>query len=219
MPFFEISKSQFFLIAFSFLFSLIYFFSLPFTPYSSDFVFKGISILLIGIFSIVSLKGWTRIFIGSSFLFSAAGDVFLTFSQEKYFLLGLTHFLIAHIFYILTFITLIKRPLFLNSSQKKILIFIPLLSITMFLILRPYLDSFKLPVVIYGLFLASMAMTAALVKKSNKLILIGVFLFILSDSMIAVGKFIQPFWGENQLVWITYYAAQLCIPIGIYKRK
>jgi uncharacterized membrane protein YhhN len=219
VSFSEISKSQFFLIAFSFLFSLIYFFTLPFSPYSFDFVFKGTSILLIGVFALSNLKSWTRFFIGFSFLFATTGDVFLTFIHKKYFLFGLCCFLIAHFFYILTFSTLIKKPFFLNSFQKKILILIFFMSIIMFMILRPYLDSLKIPVIIYGLFLTAMAMTATLIKTNNNLILIGSFLFILSDSMIAVGKFIQPFFGEHQLVWITYYTAQLFIPIGIYKRE
>lgn len=89
----------------------------------------------------------------------------------------------------------------------------------MFMILRPYLDSFKIPVIIYGLFLTTMTITAVLIKTNNNLILIGSFLFILSDSMIAVGKFIHPFFGVHQLVWITYYIAQLFIPIGIYNRE
>jgi hypothetical protein len=92
VSFSEISKSQFFLIAFSFLFSLIYFFTLPFSPYSFDFVFKGTSILLIGVFALSNLKSWTRFFIGFSFLFATTGDVFLTFIHKKYFLFGLCCF-------------------------------------------------------------------------------------------------------------------------------
>lgn len=218
MSFAGIQKYQIVLILLSFLSSLIYFFSLPFAPYAIDFVFKGASILLIGIFSLVSLTGSTRFFTFISFLFSTAGDVFLTFVDEKYFLIGLSNFFFAHLFYIFAFFTLIKRPIFLNSFQKKIIPLIFLSALSMFLILRPYLNELKMPVIIYMGVLVIMLTTATLIQTTkNKLILTGTFLFVISDSLLSLTKFITPFFGGNQLVWITYYAAQICIAFGIVK--
>jgi uncharacterized membrane protein YhhN len=39
----------------------------------------------------------------------------------------------------------------------------------------------------------------------------GAVLFIASDAMIAISKFRHPFPYSQQLVWITYYAAQFFI--------
>ena len=46
----------------------------------------------------------------------------------------------------------------------------------------------------------------------------GVLLFIASDAMIAISKFRGSFLGSEQLIWITYYSAQLLILRGVERR-
>ena len=43
----------------------------------------------------------------------------------------------------------------------------------------------------------------------------GALLFISSDAMLAISKFRGPFPGNEQLTWITYYAAQFLILRGV----
>jgi uncharacterized membrane protein YhhN len=38
---------------------------------------------------------------------------------------------------------------------------------------------------------------------------------MLSDSLLAIGKFNGPFPGRGYLVWATYYAAQYLITTGV----
>ena len=44
-------------------------------------------------------------------------------------------------------------------------------------------------------------------------------LFIASDAMIAISKFRGSFLGNEQLIWITYYSAQLLILGGVQRRN
>ena len=47
----------------------------------------------------------------------------------------------------------------------------------------------------------------------------GALLFIASDAMIAISKFRGSFLGNEQLIWITYYSAQLLILGGVQRRN
>ncbi len=64
-----------------------------------------------------------------------------------------------------------------------------------------------------------MGVSAAMARFSDPRILTGACLFILSDSLIAAGKFKMRIGYGESLVWITYYAAQLCITTGFLQEK
>jgi uncharacterized membrane protein YhhN len=48
---------------------------------------------------------------------------------------------------------------------------------------------------------------------------LGALLFMLSDSLIAVGKFKHPVRYDNYLIWCTYYVGQVCIAIGVLRYR
>jgi uncharacterized membrane protein YhhN len=48
---------------------------------------------------------------------------------------------------------------------------------------------------------------------------LGALLFITSDAMLAIKKFRGPFAGNAQLIWITYYAAQVLILRGVERSQ
>ena len=62
-----------------------------------------------------------------------------------------------------------------------------------------------------------MGVAATLAAFRARWIVIGARLFILSDSMIAVGKFKSPFEYSHYLIWTTYYVGQLCIAVGFIR--
>ena len=81
--------------------------------------------------------------------------------------------------------------------------------------LRNSLGPLLLPVVVYALVLAAMAISAQLTELGNPLAALGALCFVASDAMLAIGKFRGPFSGQEPLVWITYYLAQLLIFLGV----
>ena len=81
--------------------------------------------------------------------------------------------------------------------------------------LQNLLGPLLLPVVVYALVLAGMAISAQLTNLGNPLAALGALCFVASDAMLAIGKFSGPFPGHEPLVWITYYLAQLLIFLGV----
>ena len=81
--------------------------------------------------------------------------------------------------------------------------------------LRQSLGALLVPVVLYSLALSCMGISAMLADLGTPMAAFGALSFIISDAMIAVNKFHGHLPGSNQLIWITYYAAQLLILLGV----
>lgn len=158
-------------------------------------------------------------FIIAGFAFSWLGDIALML--EKYnsqlFLLGLAFFLLAHILYIIAFNTHVQKPFF----QEKPLLFVPLFlyGIGLFYFLYPNLQGFTIPVLLYAIVITTMAIFA-LNRKNNvspqsfKLIFRGALFFVLSDSLIALNKFMVQIPYHGLWVMLTYMIAQYLIAEG-----
>ena len=154
--------------------------------------------------------------------FSLVGDVLLMFDEVSlnFFLIGLISFLLAHVFYIVVFIekkNRLKKPIPFGTL-------LIIYALGLFYILYDGLGHMLIPVSIYMLVILSMAVTAALRKGnvpnlSYNLVFIGVLLFLISDSILAVNKFYGDILYEHLLIMSTYAFAQYCIVMGIIKQK
>lgn len=161
------------------------------------------------------LKKWIII----ALLFSWSGDVLLLLQDDNslFFLLGLSAFLLAHIFYILLFHFVRVRE---NVKSRWLLLLIVVIYYTLLIsILSPWLGEMKLPVRIYGIVISFMFMLAMhmLFIKNNRaglLMMAGALLFVISDSALAINKFYQPFEMAGLVVMTTYGFAQLLITEG-----
>lgn len=162
--------------------------------------------------------------IQSALVFSWAGDVFLMFPD--YFLPGLVSFLVAHIFYILAFYENLKKIPQKRSFSAPFLFALPFLvfSAILFSVIYPYLGKMAIPVAVYTLVLTTMGFSAALRKESVNnesymCVLVGAIIFMLSDSTIAINKFVYN--GEFPLariiIMVTYLLAQYLIIKGCLK--
>ena len=160
-----------------------------------------------------------RIVILMALLFSWIGDVALMF-DEKFpflFMIGLGAFLLAHVNYIYAMIKTGDR---IKSIDKEAWVggpFIVLYGVALLMILWPQLGNLRIPVFVYALVLMAMGGAAFIrkVKEGYYLVLLGAILFILSDSMLAVNKFIQPIENSGLLIMSTYMFAQLFIVVGL----
>ena len=152
-----------------------------------------------------------------AFFFSMLGDTFLMFQGEKYFMFGLGSFLITHLFYIFVF-----RSNGLKTSMLARISFL-LFSGIMLSVLKNYINnSLLIPIVIYMIIISVMAISAS-ERKSNaesyQLVLIGAILFLLSDSLIAIDKFVLSVPFQTLFIMGTYILAQYFIAVGFLKRN
>ena len=158
-------------------------------------------------------------------VFSLAGDVFMLWAKqtESYFVLGLASFLIAHIFYILTYRQHRGEATSdeLQGVQRIRLAFPVVLAGTgLVVVLYPLLGELRVPVVLYAVVLVGMALQALFrfgrtTTPSFWLVFAGALLFVLSDSLIAINKFMMPVGHAELWIMSTYIAAQYFIVRGL----
>lgn len=161
----------------------------------------------------LSVTNMNKIYV-LALVFSFLGDVFLIFSGELYFIIGLVSFLIAHVLFIKIVIHRIQKTTFL----KVIISMIPFLVLffCLLFILNDSLNELLIPVIIYG-FTISLFGTASLIaylnnkSKKSLLMLIGAIVFISSDSILAINKFYMSTEIFAVFVMFTYVLAQYFI--------
>ena len=160
--------------------------------------------------------------LGSALALSCLGDFLLGVRRlgrldgESLFLLGLGSFLLAHLVYIAMF-RKYRVSNWRNPGPLRLLGVLAIVVVlgSMLAILWHSLGPLPIPVGIYSLVLSGMGISAMLADLGTPLAGIGALLFIASDAMIAISKFRGPFAGSGPLIWITYYAAQLLILLGV----
>jgi uncharacterized membrane protein YhhN len=152
-------------------------------------------------------------------LFSWIGDVLLMFvsKNEIFFLLGLSSFLLAHVCYIIFFHSVrVKERV---KSKPLLLLPVAIYYGVLIYILAPYLQGMKIPVRVYGLVISFMFMLALHMlfiqnKMAGRWMMVGALLFVISDSVLAINKFYQPFKMADIIIMLTYGIAQLFIVKG-----
>lgn len=158
---------------------------------------------------------------------SLAGDVLLMFEagDPKFFMMGLAAFLMAHIFYILSYRQHQDKSLekSLKGIQKIRFSFpIVLAGTGLIIVLYPSLGALKIPVVVYALVLIIMVLNSVFRygRTSNVsfgLVFLGSILFMFSDSMLAINKFFKPVPSAGFWIMSTYILAQFLIIHGLLK--
>lgn len=138
------------------------------------------------------------------------GDLFLLFKWG--FLPGLGSFLLAHVFYIISF-----RKKTQNNIWKFWPIILGLFATTLLVFLFPYLKEMKVPVIIYAIVISLMMYSA--LKTQNRNLIIGALLFLISDTLLSINLFFQPLMILNLFVMITYVFAQWFLVRGMLSSK
>ena len=161
------------------------------------------------------LKTWILL----ALIFSWIGDLLLLFEEKKsvFFLLGLSSFFVAQVFYIVFFHN-IRMKEYIRGNALLLLLVIVYYFILMSIV-SPFLGNMKLAVRIYGVVLSFMWMLAmhTLFSKNKKAgwwMTLGAILFLASDSLLAINKFYSTFNYAPLMIMLTYGLAQLFIAEG-----
>lgn len=176
-------------------------------------VFKVGAIVLLMV-----MLGGQRALLTAALGCSAVGDFFLgvrrlgSLGPEKLFLLGLVSFLIAHLFYVALFVK--ARASAIGLGRKLACMLVAAVAITSLTMLWPGLGPMRVPLLAYSLVLMAMAVSAQW-SRFPAVVALGALSFVASDTMLAMSIFGHPFVGAQVLVWVTYYAAQAMIAVGV----
>lgn len=140
--------------------------------------------------------------------FSWVGDITL-----RWFVVGLVFFLLAHIVYLVLF----ARRLALRRVQWWTIGY-ALWLVILLTILAPHTGSLLVPVIAYGVVLTAMA---AVASRCNRWVAWGGALFVVSDSILAINRFL-PDSGiplADFLIMVSYIAAQTLIVWGVLRHE
>lgn len=200
-------------------------------PFPGSILLKAMSIAPLAVLAVRALRGATsrqqrmawlpvgdNLILGAALAASCMGDVFLDLPGQ-HFIQGLAAFLVAHLIYILLFARNWPRPLRPKGWQLALAVLILIYSLVLSNWLAPALGELARPVAVYICAITLMAVFAVFAGFARPWVWIGAVLFLISDSMIAAGRFKTPVPFDKYLVWATYYLAQYGIAIGFLREK
>jgi uncharacterized membrane protein YhhN len=182
------------------------------------FVFKPLTMVLAIIFVASrayrsGARGRFDSYLLAALLFSLIGDVFLMVPGGQFFIPGLASFLIAHLFYI----TLFKQ----NQSwfpNRRAVAGVLAVGAVMYAVVWGGLKDpvLKAAVAAYVTVISLMAAQAwgrasVLKDAASRWVTLGACIFMVSDSLIAINKFVSPVPLSSFWILLTYYAAQMLI--------
>jgi uncharacterized membrane protein YhhN len=180
-------------------------------PFKGDFALKAVPALSLAAISLFFIPGTIGILLCLGFVFSAFGDISLSFEGEKFFLGGLVSFLLAHVIYIVTF----AQNSAWSLDKGWLLGILAVFGVVMVVVLTPRLGPMKVPVYVYISVILTMDTMAVLRGGPHQWILIaGALTFTVSDTFLALDKFRKPIAGAKYWVMSTYYAGQALICIA-----
>ncbi|MCY9547937.1 lysoplasmalogenase [Lysinibacillus xylanilyticus] len=199
------------LLAFIILFGLYYIFFLSHIPESLILIFKVIPMLLIIILAAtpknLDIKKY-QLLIVIGLVFCMVGDYTL-----QWFLIGLTSFLIGHIFYIFAFSSTNERQV---PTWAKIVLLVYGASMAVWIAGTVFSSGeivLGIAVIAYISVILTMGWTA--IRTGSTFATIGALLFISSDSYLAINKFVMPLPFSHEFIMLTYYSAQILIALSI----
>jgi len=177
------------------------------------YVFKPFTMLLILALAVqtsVSTPPSYRALVVAGLAFSLAGDIFLMLPRER-FTAGLASFLVAHLLYVVAFIT----PGPITALLPWVLVGIPFYGL-----LYPRLGRMRGPVAVYLTAIVAMAWQAtarwiAAGQLGALLALVGAGLFVFSDAALAWNRFRRPFAYAQAVVLSTYFVGQCLIALSV----
>lgn len=187
---------------------ILYIFVIPDEPQAVKLLFKLIPMWMIiayGYLHMPSNRKSCHWMIGIGLFFCMLGDGLL-----GWFIVGLSAFLIGHLFYVTAFI---NRWRF---SAIRFFMIVPILAYASFMswhLIQALIhdDNYALgaPVLLYIIVISFMTWSA--IMTGNKLAIVGSLLFAVSDSILSWDRFVSDIVFAGPLIMTTYYAAQFLI--------
>jgi uncharacterized membrane protein YhhN len=205
------------------------------------FFSKPLLMIVLIAFYVQAVAGkWNKVhkLIVAAFVFAWIGDVALMFvgnagdtlmgipKNPNFFLLGLAGFMLTHILYAFAFVQVSDKnaPALLPTRVWTIIpLFIYMAALLSVLLPAIYQNEltrpFLVPVLVYSAAIATMVLVAInrykrVNDRSFALVFAGAMLFMFSDTLIAINKFIHSFGSSGIFIMVLYILGQYFIAKG-----
>lgn len=194
--------------------ALLYGLSLAAAPYRGQAAAKAAMGLLLLAAGSTCAAPRERAWLCAALATAVLGDVLLALPDwPPSFVLGLGAFLLTHLFYCAIFTRWRARP---HGWRIAALIALWIAAPAFYAAFLPHLGALRVPVAMYMLVLCAMASFALAARTRGPLVAIGSLIFVGSDTLIGVGRFLGSFPGVDYLIWGLYALAQVTIVAGVF---
>ncbi|AYG45807.1 lysoplasmalogenase [Pseudomonas sp. Leaf58] len=169
-------------------------------------------------FPVLALIAWLRSapaspyrkWISIGLAFSVLGDILLAIPADL-FVFGLVAFLCAHLAYLRAYCSITLRP------ASPALALSAITGVSLFSVLASHdLGPLLIPVALYALAISAMLWRALACSGPAAL---GAALFVCSDSLIGIDRFVSPFAAAPYLIILTYWLGQWAIATSARHRS
>ena len=171
-------------------------------------ILKTIPVSTLLVLVLRDLRGFARICLTGALFGSVCGDILLDLPYTNIFIFGLVAFLVGHLFYTVLFFRHAKSP---DGFGKLIIAGLVIFSGVMIWIFRGIAPALYGPVVLYIVVIVTMSIGALLVPSKKRLLFSGALLFIASDVVLAVNKFLFTIQYGRVFNISLYFIAQFVI--------
>lgn len=183
-------------------------------------------LLPILIFYLAAEPGKTSVVVYIGLFCSFLGDLLLTRSSEVFFLFGMLAFIGTHVCNIIYFYWLQKGHPGKPMNLVLALVVLSVISGGVYFQLADKLGSFRVPILVYMAIITLMAVMAtqtlvnqAILHTAIRCFIPGAALFVLSDGLLALNKFLLHAGSIDIAVMLTYGMAQYFLVKGFVAVK
>lgn len=189
-----------------------------------EYIFKPAVMLVLFVYLFLTARFANQIiWFTFGICFSLLGDIFLMLPRKQ-FMTGLVFFLLAHICYIAGFISFNPQ---INLASALLLIAILFTSYRIYRLVTSRKVYFvkrrlKIPIFLYTIAISAMLFSACLSLTGNSwfflpafMVSLGAFLFYISDSIIAINRYVPGVHLGRMFSMMTYHLGQTLIITGV----
>ncbi|HEY3740361.1 MAG TPA: lysoplasmalogenase [Bryobacteraceae bacterium] len=198
--------------------SILYFATQPWHPFTGSVALKGLCIAPLALLAWRTLPGRDGLLLGLALACGSLGDVLIDW-RAALFPAALGAFLIGHFIYIALFWRNRPKPSRLDPLEKSLIAALCLFAVVMSVYLLPATGPLAPAVAMYMGALTGMVISAVALRLPERWVMAGALLFLVSDTVLAISKFMAPVPGREWIIWPAYYAGQLFIAAGFLRSR
>lgn len=193
---------------------LSYLFAPGLTDYPTRALIKTAPIWILAWVAFRQAPTTIRLPLALALVFSGFGDFALASPMAQSFPLGMLAFLIGHLFYLWIFTRQLRPWRQLDNSRRLMVGLLAGYAIVMGGLILPRTGVLMPAIAVYFAILSLMA-AASFAGLAPRWTRLGALLFVLSDTLIGIDRFLVPLEFRHIAVMSTYYAAQVLIMAGL----
>jgi uncharacterized membrane protein YhhN len=158
------------------------------------------------------MKTFQRIAMLVGALFCGAGDVILDIDRVRLFVPGLAAFLLGHVGFLVLF-WMRRMP---KNPRRIWTIPILIFALVMAFVLIPRLSSLLIPVLAY-LVVITLMTVLAIMSDVHPMAAVGAFVFMISDALLALAKFVWDGQPSPHVTIPVYFAGLFLLGFGVLR--